>query len=948
MCAWRPQNLRRSSVLGGVFAGIMLVGLGASFSLVALHKGNPMPWIVPDPPKAETQPPHTREEADKLAQEQASNNLPPSEPTEPLSVEESLAAMTIAPGFRIDAVAAEPLVQTPVSMQFDESGRLWVVQMPAYMRDVDATGETQAINQIVILEDQNDDGLFERSTTFADGLVLPRSVAPVTGGALVLEPPSLYYFEDVDNDGRADRKHKLLDGFGGIENPEHAGNGLVRGPDNIHHLSQHGVDVTITFEPGGKPKVRTRQTSGHGQWGVTFDDRGRLYYTPNSTPLLLDIYPKQLSIHNSNFVSPAGIGDNIAQPSAAVYPVRETPGVNRGYQPGVLRADRTLASVTAACSPIVNRSGTLGTALIGDVFICEPAAGVVKRIAMRTESDGVPRGKNAYEKSEFLASTDERFRPVATAIGPDGCLYIADMYRGVIQHKTYITEYLKKQVKERGLEGPLTYGRIYRIAPQGHVHKPFPHLNTLSDEMLIKLLSHSDGYYRDTAQRLLCERAQLRPASAARIDPNALDELRAVMRTGEDWRTRLHALGTLSGMGVMIADDLDDASRDIHPAVRAFAMQLGSLTTPSVDVQSVRDRALASGDISEAAIYAALAGSLNIGVGDAAAIIISVESAVVREALLAGLTAPRSENDEGSEPGILRALIGNGTFPVRESDYVIIERLADACLRSSPAAKHALADTTAAVIGTRGDAAGKLLGTRLATRITQHMRLSAAQPRVLKLNREPVVWTRLISGERKITEGYRRARPAPNADSPSPESTLPELATPPDHIGEPVTLPAYFVEAVDYFDWPGKPVRPGRVVPVVRPLTVSENDLFSRGKELYSKCVGCHQSEGQGAPGQAPTLAASPLLTGHPDNAIKVLLQGLEGPYTHGSAEFNGVMPAAPLETDAEIAAVLTFARRSFGNVSEPITAATVGRVRAATTARRVPWKREELLGQSK
>ena len=146
-----------------------------------------------------------------------------------------------------------------------------------------------------------------------------------------------------------------------------------------------------------------------------------------------------------------------------VWPARVTTGVNRGYR--ILREDGTLPVLTAASGPAIYRGSLFPESFRGDAFICEPAGNLVKRLVIE-ERDGIPRVRNAYEPTEFLASTDERFRPVNLYNGPDGSLYVVDMYRGIIQHRIFLTTYLRNQIKERGLEAPLGMGRVYRIVPE--------------------------------------------------------------------------------------------------------------------------------------------------------------------------------------------------------------------------------------------------------------------------------------------------------------------------------------------------------------------------------------------------------------------------------------------------------------------------------------------------
>ncbi len=273
-------------------------------------------------------------------------------------------------------------------------------------------------------------------------------------------------------------------------------------------------------------------TPSHGQWGVAMDDVGRLFYTPNSESLRGDLLPKEYAPRNPRQRWLEGVNWKVGR-DTATYPIRVTPGVNRGYRPDTLRADGTLSNLTAACGPVFNRGPLLGAEFAGDAFICEPAANAVKWLDV-TEDDGLPVARNGLSDREFLASTDERFRPVALAIGPDAALYVADMYRGVIQHKTYMTTFLRKQVEERGLAAPIGLGRIWRIAPEQSHPQP---LRTVGGDVasLVGDLGDHNGAVRDLAQRVLLETHAGEPGLSeqlAQVVSTSPDRAKDCMRRG--------------------------------------------------------------------------------------------------------------------------------------------------------------------------------------------------------------------------------------------------------------------------------------------------------------------------------------------------------------------------------------------------------------------------------
>ena len=300
--------------------------------------------------------------------------------------------------------------------------------------------------------------------------------------------------------------------------------------------------------------------------------------------------------------------------------MRPTRGVNRGYQSGILRPDGTLAAFTAACAPTVYRGDRLPSELYGNVFVAEPAGNLVSRIVV-TDDGQTLRGRKAYERGEFIASTDERFRPVYLSSAPDGALYVVDMYRGVVQHRGFITEYLRDQILSRHLEHPIGRGRIYRVVHDTTKRDVIPSLSKAPAARLVDLLSYPNGWWRDTAQRLLVERH----------DRSALEPLRALASSAREGRTRLHALWTLDGMDALAPTDVTRALGDDSRDVRVAGVRLAErwLRTGDARIQAaivklsadpdweVREQLAASlGELPEAAKVPAIAGVLETNASD--------------------------------------------------------------------------------------------------------------------------------------------------------------------------------------------------------------------------------------------------------------------------------------------------------------------------------------------
>jgi len=476
-------------------------------------------------------------------------------PAPPLSAEAALTTFKLPAGFRIELVASEPLVEMPVALAFDPDGRIWVVEMRGFMPNLDGTGEEEPVGKVVILEDTDGDGRMDKRTVFLDGLVMPRAICLVRDGALVGEPPNLWFCRDVDGDGQCDEKTAVASDFGNRKSPEHDANGLLWAQDNWIYSLYHPNRYRNTTG-----KWERQPTINRVQWGLSQDDFGRLFYTANSDPLRGDLIPSCYADKRGLTNKLKGLGAKIAQ-DLSVWPIRVTPGVNRAYEPNQLRRDGTLATFTAACGTCIYRGDALPGDFYGNAFVCEPAANLVRRNVL-SEKDGIITATNAYNKAEFLASTDERFRPVNAYTGPDGVLYVVDMYHGIIQHRLYVTSYLRKQIEERGLDKPQNQGRIYRIVHQSKAPGPKPALSKAST--LVKALSHPNGWWRDTAQRLLVERA----------DGSVLPALKTLATGGTNMHARLHALWTLEGMAGLDVPTLKAGLEDKQPKIRAAAIRL--------------------------------------------------------------------------------------------------------------------------------------------------------------------------------------------------------------------------------------------------------------------------------------------------------------------------------------------------------------------------------------
>jgi glucose/arabinose dehydrogenase len=538
--------------------------------------------------------------------------------------EEALETFETVPGGEVELVAAEPLIHSPVDIEWDARGRMWVVEMPDYMglhpedgkdggttpqnygdwggaetpkEEMDGFGDpdadTEPTGRIVVLEDPDDDGVMEEATVFADGLTLPRSIAFVGDGVLVGLPGELVYYEYDEETLEHTLEQTVQEGYasegGPMDNPEHTDNGLMRGLDNWLYNAKS--DIRLRFEDG---KITEEETHSRGQWGIDKDDYGRLYYTTNSTWLLTDLIPGQYLLRGgSNGYS--GITERIGDAGdPSVYSIRENYGTNRAFRDGYHREDGRMKTVTGVAAPGIYRDDLLP--FRGSAFVSAPASNTVGQFDV-SETPGeldIDISHNLYddeewETREFLASTDEVFRPITTATGPDGALYVVDMYRGVFQHVRFLTDYLAEYMLENNLHKVPPAGRIYRVVPQGHDVGTPPNLAERSPEELAAALEHSNGWVRDTAQRLFVENDLTEGTEA----------IREIARTSGRPLPRIHALWTLHGMDAIDTESVVAATETGHARVQQAAIRTGEALLGTEDAPSYVETVIDLGTAAE-------------------------------------------------------------------------------------------------------------------------------------------------------------------------------------------------------------------------------------------------------------------------------------------------------------------------------------------------------------
>ncbi len=344
------------------------------------------------------------------------------------------------------------------------------------------------------------------------------------------------------------------------------------------YSSEHSWDLRMTATG-----FETMPALSRGQWQISQDDAGRVYRNVNDSPLYVDYTPSRYFLRNPNVVRTRGLYELlIDQAEATVFPVRPTRGVNRGYRdPGPLfRADGSSTVIQGAGTPTIYRGDRYPRDLWGNAFITDSPTNLVHRFVIADDKSGRLTAKNGYARGEFLASSDERFRPVNLFSAPDGTMYVVDMYRGVVQAGGLWSEYLTGYIKKNELLMPMGYGRIWRVVhgDGAAARGPKPALSTATPAALVATLSHPNGWWRDTAQRLLVERRETSVTPA----------LEALAASAPDWRTKLHALWTLSGIDALTPAWCEKALGDRAAEVRAAAVRLSErwLTEPDSPIAS--------------------------------------------------------------------------------------------------------------------------------------------------------------------------------------------------------------------------------------------------------------------------------------------------------------------------------------------------------------------------
>ncbi len=486
------------------------------------------------------------------------------------STSAALQSIQVAPGFMVDLVASEPLVKDPIAFDWGADGKLWVVEMGDYPLGVDGKGKHGGV--VRYLEDENGDGVYDKQTTFLEGLGFPTGLLPWRQGVLVACAPDIFYAEDRDGDGKAEVREVLFTGFS-EGNQQHRLNGFELGLDGwVYGANGDSGGQVRSAKTGRQTAINGRDfrfrpdtgefeaESGQTQYGRHRDDWGHWFGNNNPNWAWHYVLANHDVRRNASYAPPDP--RHTLEPDTRVFPVSRT----------VARFnDLNMAGrVTSANSATPYRDELFGPWFDSSIFVSEPVHNLVHRVVL--EPDGVTfrgrRGPNELDR-EFLASSDNWFRPTMLKTGPDGALWIADMYRYVIEHPEWIPDDWEAKLD---LRAGSEQGRIYRVYPVDKKPRSIARLDKLDTKGIVAALDSPSGWQRDTAQRLLLHRR----------DPGAIEPLRKLVLETKRPKTRVQAIWTLADLQGLdepsIVLGLEDPDARVRESVIEAAWPLATLS----------------------------------------------------------------------------------------------------------------------------------------------------------------------------------------------------------------------------------------------------------------------------------------------------------------------------------------------------------------------------------
>ncbi len=534
---------------------------------------------------------------------------PAADAPQPLPPEESLKRFKLPPGFRIELTAAEPLLADPVDMCFDARGTVFVCELHGYnldgdydVQELNKTGvldktvrripaskealeraERETHGTVKRLEDRDGDGRMDHATVWADDLPACYGLVPARDGVIVLCAPDVVYLGDRDGDGQAEVRETLFTGFGvgelwtrisnprwGLDNWIYAANGhgsagTIRGPRLVNPVKLGNTSFRFKADGSALEPV----SGGSSGFGLAFTDFGDRFLISNQQhALYVAPLPYHYLARNPHYAAP-GVLVNIStygQP-ARVFPAAPPDPwrLARSELPEWVKfygaAETTMGLVTAVCGPLVYRGDQFPPEFRDNHFSCESAYNLIHRCRLEPDGASFKAVRAGDENTEFLTSSEQWFRPVNLALGPDGTLYLVDMYREIIEDYSAIPRYLQQQY---GLIAGYDRGRIWRVSHEAGAKPSRVDFAKATSAELVGELKHANAWRRETAQRLLVERG----------DKATVAALTVLLRDGPTPQARLHALHTLDGLRALEPPLVEAALADTQPGIRLHALRL--------------------------------------------------------------------------------------------------------------------------------------------------------------------------------------------------------------------------------------------------------------------------------------------------------------------------------------------------------------------------------------
>ncbi len=488
-------------------------------------------------------------------------DLTPSAPVLPVSPQEEAKKLFLPVGYSIEPILTEPQIEQPAAIAFDGNGRMFVLELRSYMLTADSDNELDSISIISRWEDKDNDGVYETGTKFVENLIFPRFVLPFGNNSILTmesNADNIYKYTDTDNDGVADKKELFTTNFGRSGNVEHQQAFLYWGMDNWMYSSVNAFRIKWT--PNGILREPTGQN--HAQWGVTQDDDGKIWFQGGASGVPSYF---QFPIHYGEFEIQDE--DQYADGFDIAWGMPMHLSDVQGGMDEVRQPDGSINHVTGAAGNDVFRGHRLPANMVGQYFYGEPVARIVRQINPIVK-DGFTTLHNYFQdwKSEFIRSNDPLFRPVDLATAPDGTLYIADMYHGIIQEGNWTQpgSYLRTKIDQYQMDKVIGLGRIWRVRYEGiERDKEQPHMLDETSAQLVAHFDHPNGWWRDMAQQLLVQKQ----------DKSIVPALQQIARSSKNTLARFHALWTLEGLGALDVSLLRELLKDSNPRIRIQALR---------------------------------------------------------------------------------------------------------------------------------------------------------------------------------------------------------------------------------------------------------------------------------------------------------------------------------------------------------------------------------------